>query len=144
MPTLVPNALESVLEKLAEIEGQIEGAAEAYAYQPEAMAVFPCFINFPVRGIDTREEATTVRSMYTLGVELHVTRTILPQSERLCRPFVIRFADAIWQDPTLGGIVTTVLQVRHGLMPILFNSEVHAGIRFEIDIKMRRAVNVNS
>ena len=138
----IPDSLEKALEALAEIEKSIEGIAEVYLYQPEAMAVFPCIINYPIRGLDIREEASTIRSLYTLGAEIHVTRQILAQSEQACRPLVLRFVDAVWCEPTLRDTVTKVNEVRHVLTPILFAGEVHAGIRFEIDVKMRRAVNI--
>jgi len=133
------DEISNVLEALVDMENGIEGIEVAYSYSPESIVVMPAIVNYPLRGTDTREEASTIRSLYVFGAELHVCRGILRSAEELVRPFPIRFSNALWADPTIGGTVDTVLYLRHAFTPIKYAGEWHMGVRFEFGVKMRRA-----
>lgn len=131
---------EAVFTALAAIERGITGVEEAYDRTPEKLVVFPSFINYPATGETIMESANQLRSLYTLVAELHVMRGILPEAEAIVRPFINRFEDAIYADLTLTSTVATVNAIRHRYGSVEHAGEQHMVCRFELDIKIRRAI----
>lgn len=131
------TALETVLSKLATIEATITGIKRAYTTVPESMAEFPCFVNLPRRGT-AKLMSGVVQDIYTLKVELHVARGVLPEADALARSFINAFEDKLLADVTLGGTVDTTNEIRHEYVMFPVGREFHLGIMFEVDIKMRR------
>ncbi len=138
------TALDNVFTQMQVIEAAIAGVVVAYNKTPEALSVFPCFINYPRTGRTIGEAKNQMQSLYTIVAALHVARGILPEAESIARPFINLFEDAIFTDPTLAGTVMTVNEVRHTYGEVMFGSERHLACMFELDIKMRRAVGGTS
>ena len=138
------TALDNVFAWMQVIEAAIAGVVVAYDKTPEALSVFPCFINYPRTGRTIGEAKLQMESLYTIVAELHVARGILPEAESIARPFINLFEDAIFTDPTLAGTVMTVNEIRHSYGQLTFGSETHLGCRLEVDIKFRRAVGGTS
>jgi hypothetical protein len=134
------TATEAVITQLSTIEALITGVARACDTTPEHVGEFPYFVNFPRIGSTKRVPGNMLESLYTLKAELHVARGVLPEADRLARPFINLFEDAVWTDPTLAGTVTAVNDVRHEYVVFVIRDEQHLGIRFEIDVKIRRPV----
>lgn len=134
------TAFEDVLTQLATVERTITGVKEAYDRTPEKLVVFPSFINYPARGETTMEAASQLHSLYTVVCELHVMRGVLPEAEAVARPFINRFEDAIFADPTLDSTVSVVNAVRHNYGSVEYAGEQHMVCRFEVDFKLRRAL----
>ncbi len=138
------TALDNVFTQMQVIEAAIAGVVVAYNKTPEALSVFPCFINYPRTGRTIGEAKNQMESLYTIVAELHVARGILPEAESIARPFINLFEDAIYTDPTLAGTVMTVNEINHSYGQLMFGNETHLGIRFDVSIKMRRAVGGTS
>lgn len=136
----MPTALESVLSQLATTEATISGIKRAYTTIPEGMAEFPCFVNMPRRGSSVRMSGV-VEDQYTIKVELHVARAVLPEADALARSYITAFEDKIWTDPTLNATVTTVNDVRHEYVVFPVGRELHLGVIFEVDVKLRRLMS---
>lgn len=132
----------AVITKLAAIEAAITGVKRAHDETPESLSEFPCFINYPRRGTLTPENAClTVKGLHTAVCELHISRQDLPTAETAARPFIERFTHAVWADPTLAGEVDTVNEIRYEYGKLNFGGEVHLGLQFEVDFKLKEDVS---
>jgi len=127
----------AVITKLAEIESGLSGIKHAYDETPEALTVFPCCINYPLRGTITGGPAGVRTGIHVVVCEFHLSRQILPQAEAMARPYIDSFANAIWSDPRLGGVVDTVLELRYEYGRLTFAGEEHLGLRWEVEFKLQ-------
>lgn len=134
------TAIENLLTKLAVIERTIAGVVEAHVNPPENLFAFPSFINYFESGETTSDASLQMMGLYTIVCEAHLSRAILPEATALATPLINLFEDAIYTDPTLGGNVMTVNAIRIEFGTVPYGTETHLGIRFRLDLKMRRLV----
>ena len=134
------QSIQAVITKLAEIEAGLSGIKAAYDETPEALTVFPCFINYPRRGTYKCGGGPTKEGTQTIRCELHVTRQILPQAETVARPYIDSFVDAVFADPNLGGACVMVTEIRWEYGNLEFAGETHLGIQFEVDCRIRKVI----
>lgn len=135
------TAIENLLTQLATTEATIAGVKEAHANPPENLFAFPSFINYVETGETIGEADDQLRSLYTIVCEAHLSRAILPEATALAVPLINLFEDAILADPTINGKVTTVNAIRIEFGTVPYGTETHLGIRFRLDVKMRRTVS---
>ena len=134
---------EAVFTQLAAIEAAISGIKATYVHVPEAVTVYPCCINYPVSGsLDVGyvmpSSIAGTGNADTIVVLLLVARGVLSKADKGARPYRDAFMDAITADPTLGGKVSTVKQIRYTYGTSKWAEMDHIGFRFELDVEMRR------
>lgn len=136
-------SVQAAITALTSIEAGLSGIRTAHDKTPEKLGELPCFINYPRRGTVTPAPGsgcTMIKGLHTVVAELHVARKILPHAEGVARPYIDSFVKAVWADPTLGGTVNTVNEIRYEYGRLEFGRETHLGVRFEIDFKLQEAV----
>lgn len=126
----------SVITYLAALQDGITGVEAAYDETPESLSEFPCFINYPGRGVLSWSKGIGAEDLNTIICELHVSRAVSEEAEFAARPFIERFRDKLAADTQLGGEVDTINEVRWEYVTFFVGREQHMGIRFEVDVKM--------
>ncbi len=137
---MTTTAIENLLTQLATTEATIAGVVEAHVHPPENLFAFPSFINYVESGEVTSDASMTMMGLYTIVCEAHLSRAILPEATALATPLINLFEDAIYTDPTLNGTVMTVNAIRIEFGTVPYGAETHIGVRFRLDVKMRRTV----
>lgn len=137
---VMAKTIEDVITALYEMELTLTGVETAYNETPESLASFPCFINYPMQGaIEARPNGAT-RDLHTIVCEMHCSRGILPEAEKVARPFIERFRKgllALESAPTgkpCDTYFAQPLQWTYGV--IEFATEKHMGIRFLVTAKI--------
>ncbi len=135
---MATTELEDALAQLATIEAGIEGVVEAHDRLPESIIAMPCFVNYDLSGEAQFPGVGEIIDLITVVAELHVARGILSEADAIMRPFTTRFVNAIRDDVTWGGKVTTTNAIRWRKVQFGEGDTLNVGYRFEIDIKLRR------
>lgn len=124
---------------IAKIQDCAAAAGAKYApdFPPEQSAVYPFAVTYPSRAKWTSLGAGAMKGLVTVTTEIHVQRRDLARDVERANVFAQGFPNEIWNDPTLGGKVDTVLAVRQ----VSFGSLSWAGTdtlgyTFEIDFKV--------
>lgn len=133
----MPTALENANVQLLAVLAGVSGIAKAYADAPETMGEFPCVFSVPLRS-ESYLKSDAIQSDVTLKAEVHIARGILPEADKKAKPLFNGIEDAIWADSMLAGTVATVNRVRIEYVVFKVGPEEHAGLRVEVEIKMRR------
>lgn len=131
----------AIITQLATVEATISGVVAAYDETPESLNEFPCFINYPISGTYKCGSGTQKAGIQTIGVELHVTREVLPEAEAVARPFIDLFTDAIFADIQLDNTCVSVTEIRWEYGELKFANETHLGIKFMLDVSVRETVS---
>ena len=138
------TAIENLLTQLATLEATITGVVEAHVNPPENLFAFPSFINYVETGEVTSDASLQMMGLYTIVCEAHLSRAVLPEAVSLATPLINRFEDAIYTDPTLNSTVTTVNAIRLEFGTVPYGTETHLGVRFRLEVKMRRLVGATA
>ena len=127
----------AVITQLVTVEAALSGILQAHDETPEGLGALPAFINYPLRGEVIGGTPGQIKGIHTVRAEVHLTRANLPTAESLARPYIDSFPKAIWDDPTLGGTVDTVIRVGYEYGRLEFGDKIHLGVQFEIEFKLQ-------
>jgi len=128
----VDTALANLTSKLAALPGM----KSAPTLIPEDPGVFPFGIAYERSGVLVARAAGEANDLATLFVEIHVARSLLGQAIQLASTFRDPFLLALIADPTLGGSVSTMNDVRRTFGVLEWAGVQTIGYRFEIDVKI--------
>lgn len=134
--------VEDIITELAALEATITGVAVAHDTSPEAVGDFPCFVNFPIRGVLHFSTADGKQNDHTIACILLVARGNLPTAEADTRPFIDLFQIKLAGAFSLGGTVSTINEIRYEYGNIKYAGEDFIGIRFEVDVKEIGSITV--
>lgn len=133
--------LEDILAQLATIEAAITGVAAAHEMTPEALGSLPAFTNQPIAAESHLSAGKLCKGLYTIRSTLWVARGDLKVAENTARPFLNRFEDAIFTDPTLGGKCETVVgPIRATYGTMLWAETPYIGWTFDLTVKKERTI----
>ncbi len=124
-------SLDTVIDNLRTHVGHLAGLARVYEDPPEAMSEFPGAIVYPFRG-NYEFNAAGGRSFHTVIVEIHHSRQVLPQAVDAAK---------VWPDRMYAELKTAtdlhiVWPFNYTAAPLQYGSEVHYGVRFEVQVKV--------
>ena len=114
----------------------LSGIKAAPVNPPEDMSQFPfsvCYAN--IGGVEFRASGFG-DYLHTIYCEIHVARIILPKAVAQAMPYIESFVSSVIADPTLGGNVSVVNNIRYTFGRLDWADKQHIGIRFEIDVKI--------
>ena len=115
----------------------LSGMKAAPAAPTEGTGAFPFAVSYERVGTLNIRSASFGDDLATIFCEIHVARQSLPQDIALAMTFRDAFLRAILADPTLGGTVSAVNQVRRTFGAMEWGGMQTIGYRFEIDVKVR-------
>jgi len=101
----------------------------------EQIHAWPVAFTFFSNGRENKSSATRRVKLYTYVTEIHVSRTDLGRDIANSEPYIESFPTALWADPTLGGAVATINEIRATYGPLGWGGMETFGVRFEIDCK---------
>jgi len=128
---------DNVFDALVTLQEAIEDTAAAEPTAVDGMAEFPFWMNCLRSGDFRGQAAGWGYGIHTIVSELHVMRGSLPDNEAELRKYVRPFYRGLWDDPTIGDTVTTVVAVRYTFRSWQYTKgDVHVGIEFEVDVKV--------
>lgn len=116
---------------------------------PENMAAFPFVITYPITAQSSLEANGYYKHLFTLAVEFHLARGILPEQVAVAEEMLPRAIELFLANTTLSETVDTVqsssgnIRVRFGRLSYGGQREVHIGFRLELPIKITGTVTVN-
>ena len=131
--------LETTIDYVQAMMRALDGVEEAPDEPPETMLQFPFVATLPRTAVITRE-SPQMQGLYTIYVEVHVGRQVLPKAIATALPFGDSVPNALWGDPKLGGNVDTINEIRFTFGRLDWGKEQHIGFRFEVDFKLRTTV----
>jgi hypothetical protein len=125
-------SLDSIMTQIATVESGIVGVLKANDKAPATMNVFPSFVNFPAGGTIDRRPSTRWPT-HKIILELHVTKQVLPEAERLLRPYLESTLDAFDGHLTLNGTCgnSRITSYQYGVLT--YNGQQHLGITFTLE-----------
>lgn len=128
---------QDVISRIQAIARGLPGVKEAPDYMPESINQFPFALSYYRQG-NTTAMAGWRKGLHTLFLEVHISRQVLPAALRSAMPFYEKVIDALIDDPTLNGTVSTIVwPVNHtfGWLSYGGTDNAHIGWRFEITVK---------
>lgn len=134
--------LATVIDGVVATLGAMTGIERAYADPPESIAQFPALLAFAGNGEMTVVSGGLGKSLHTIVVEIHHSRTIIQEAIDAAKVWPDRVLQALYDDQAapssaLGGVVWPVL---YEAAPLAYNQETHYGVRFRITIKAMDAL----
>jgi len=128
--------LEAALGGLQNAVATMAGLARVHSDPPESISEFPAAIVYAWEG-EMEASAVGDRAIHTAVVEIHESRQVLPQAIDRAKQWPDKLLAALRANPTLGGSVAAIVwPVRYRARPLLYGSELHYGIRFEVRLKI--------
>lgn len=129
-------AVQDIIKALASIEREIAGVKRAYDETPDSLSEFPCFINYPWRGVLEGGAWAGGQAIHTIVAELRIGKKDTRAAEEEARKYIKRVWKKIAENDSLLDTVSTVIELRYqyGRMPPMAGED-HIGIRFELDVK---------
>ena len=127
-------SLEAEIAKLRTHLGNLAGLRRVYDDPPESMSEFPCGIAFALRG-NYEFNAAGGRSLHTLIAEIHLARQVLPQAVDAAKVW----PDLLYQELKGADDMHVVWPFSYQAAALQYGanaSEVHYGIRFEVQVKV--------
>lgn len=127
------TTLEQITDKIQSIiRASIPDIKKAPDKPPETSAVFPYAISLPGDGSWRVQSQGWREAQHRVITEIHVARGILPKDVDRALPLHEKFVEAIFSDPSLGGLVEGVLSIDYtfGWLDWGDEKEVHLGWRF--------------
>ena len=127
-----------IIEELVTLERAITGTRAAYAEGPESIASAPAWVNFPRAGMFSAQTGWG-DDLHTLACACVKRGALHTGDERLMRPMITRFPDALHANLTLNGKITAVEAIRYeyGLIEVLSTEEESFfGVLFEVDLRV--------
>ncbi len=112
------------------------GAKQYPTYPPDQAAAYPFSAVFPGAGAWTGMSGEWAKALETIVCEIHIQRRNLAVETAAANAFAWALPKLILADPTLGGLVDTVIEVRRSsLQAMAWAGTDTIGYRFEIDYK---------
>ncbi len=102
---------------------------------PESANAFPFGVSYLNKG-NLEIEAGWFKHIHTIFTEIHVSRNLLPAAIDKAVSYIEPFFTAVSDDPTLGGSVATIIEVRYTFGRLEWGGVETFGERFEIDVKL--------
>lgn len=120
----------------------LPGVRYAPEYLPDVLADFPAVVAYEGPGDFKPGAASEYTALYTINVEVHVSRRDMARDLKTIRPFIKSIPNIPFLDPTLGGNVETYSNVTFsglvGLLPASEGQIPTIGYRFVIQgVKIR-------
>lgn len=130
-----------ILDVIAHLQDDwltLSGIQNAPDLAPESPGYFPFVATYEARGNLRLGTAGWGHDFSTIFSELHVSRAILPEAIKQAGSYKKLFLQKFIDDPTLGGTVSTVKDIRYTFGKLTWGDPgVNTlGYRFEIDIKV--------
>lgn len=128
---------QDVISRIQSIARALPGVKEAPDYMPESLNQFPFALSYYRQG-NTTAMAGWRKGLHVFFMEVHIARQVLPMALKMAMPFYEKVIDALIDDPTLGGTVSTIVwPVNHtfGWLSYGGTDNAHIGWRFEITVK---------
>ena len=114
----------------------LSGMKSAPDAPPDAAGAFPFAASYERIGKMVTHSYGFSHELVTIFTELHVTRQNLTVAIDTAMPFRDPFLVAIRNDPTLGGTISTIEEVRWTFGALKWGTVDTIGYRFEIDVKV--------
>jgi len=114
----------------------ITGISNAPDEPPESANVFPFVATFDRSGTLRPRSYGWGQDVVTIYSELHMARTLLTAAISAAYGHKATFLQKLLSDPTLGGTVSTINEVRYTFGYLNWGEVKTVGYRFEIDVKV--------
>lgn len=128
--------IEAAIADLREKLLSLNGMRSAPVNPPDATAAFPFGVSYERSGTLEMKSAGFANDLATIWCEIHVSRQILPQAVALAMEFRDPFMKLLIADPTLGGTVSTIREIRRTFGRLEWGGVETIGYRFEVDVKV--------
>lgn len=130
--------IEAAVVNVARIFRALEGMKQAPDYPPEKLSDFPFTVTYQYTGKAEGRGlgAILTQERHTIVAEVHVQRKELASDVKKVVPYFQLLKTALKADPTIGGEVDIVQEIRYRLGALAWESTVpnNFGYRFEIDV----------
>ncbi len=126
----------AAINHIATMLTALPGMKSAPALPPESTGMFPFGVVYEARATTNTLAYGSADDLVTLFAEIHVSRTLLGSAIATAMAFRDPFLKALIADPTLGGSVSTINEIRRVFGRLASGSVETIGYRFEIDIKV--------
>lgn len=132
---------ESLVDAITELQdtiGDLTGVAAAPASPVDAPSgQWPISIAFPRAGTFEGGGAAQAVGYHTIVVQLHYSRQELKRAYATIAPYLETIAEAILDDPTIGGEVTTIMGLSYTFGGMTFAGIDTIGWQFDVSVKVR-------
>jgi hypothetical protein len=132
MTQSVTNAIGVLATKLRALSG-IKNAPNV---PPEDAGLFPFGVAYEATGTTNANAEGFANDIVTIFVEVHVARVLLGNAVLQAMAFRDPFLVALLSDPTLGGTVSTINEIRRTFGRLEWGGVETIGYRFEVDVKV--------
>lgn len=102
----------------------------------DSATMLPLSIAHIVSGQFQADNASTVRSLFHLSVDVHFQRMVIAETYRSIDKFIVEYIQRLGGDPTLGGAVDTIVfPVMFNITPTQWDNIETQMVSFDIQVK---------
>ena len=128
----LPAAVAAIQVKAAAVSGIKQAPTNPF----EQSSMIPFAVCYARTGTQTPQSSGWSVALHTLVCEIHCQRTVLSLAFAEALPLYESFASGVLADPTLGGAVQTINQLRYTFGGMEYDGTPTLGYRIEIDVKI--------
>lgn len=114
----------------------MSGIKEAPVQVPESTGEYPFVVTYPRSGSFELVSAGWGYLLATLYTEIHCSRQMLGPGITQALPYAELFPQSVMADPTLGGAVAAVNDLRFTFGELTWGGIGTVGFRWEVDVKI--------
>ena len=130
-----------IVTQLQRYAATLPGMRQAPAKIPETPGEFPFAVSILRRGDWRVAPAGVMASLpATFATQIHLARRDAPNDYATATPLGPLYAELLWQNPTLAGLVSTINAVRGRFVFLEYGGTATVGWDFEIDAKVESAL----
>lgn len=105
----------------------------------ETAAALPLAIAYISEGTSQADNYTDVRHLYTINVDIHVSRTSMKSAYTQLNNIIPEYLERLAGDPTLGATVDTInFPIAFEVVPAMWDTITTQMASFKIPIKIKR------
>ena len=130
-----------IVTQLQRYASTLPGMRQAPAKIPETANEFPFAVTILRRGDWQIAPAGVMASLpATFATQIHLARRDAPEDYSRATPLGPLYAETLWTNPTLAGLVSTINAVRGRFVFLEYGGVATIGWDFEIDAKVESAL----
>jgi len=134
--------VQTIITAIAAIQATIAGVKIAYDNPPHNLNAFPCFVNF-MGPAEVNYTPSRRETKHTIKMQLYVSKQILPEAEKILRPFIDLTLDKFGQNLQLNASCAYSMVRNYEPGVLSYGNTSYIGISFDLLAVEHESISFN-
>lgn len=132
--------IETIITQVAAIQAAIAGIKQAHDNPPHSLNALPCFVNF-MGPAEVNYTPSRRETKHTIKMQLYITKQVLPEAEKVLRPFIDLVLDKFGQSLQLNSTCAYSMLTHYDPGVLTYGGTQYIGISFDLSVTEHESVN---